>query len=494
MAKEQFKSVMLISLFGICVLLVSQIWSDLSLDIFNHTRQGKNIAFEKIQIKQIISPQGFVFNFGGKSHIVNYSDKYQAWQVTKPMISRMLIGSRQVEQISVEKWQELNTYRSIKLKFPYRVNSSTFLDLISDETYKIDKEDEFDEILIVVGDRDTVYFANSIENTYFSVFGDSIDIMLENELKTLLTYVESSEQGIYHSVEDHYDLKKLLGNEDVLFVPNDTLMPRFQVEEIPVVKVEKEIDITDNSEATQNIIQSYIDYAFEGSNNFVNRLQDVDGSIVWIYGYGERAIKLGVNGEIEYKEKFDQSISGETLNIKDSLKVAIDFIEKFGGVPNGIYLRSINETKGVTSKGYRFTFANRVQGYTVVNSKLNSGDAIEIEVYGTQVLSYKRLVRKYLKLAEVPEIMEKQYTIDDVFNMNFDKIHDDYQSIEEAPFDKNRIYEILQNIEDVKIVYYSDIQENSQRLIPAWRIKIGKNTYLFNMHTGKMLKTYRTKS
>ncbi len=64
MSKEHLKSVTLISLFGICVLLVSQIWSDISLDLFNYSKQVTPVEFEKVQIDQIISPQGFVYNFG----------------------------------------------------------------------------------------------------------------------------------------------------------------------------------------------------------------------------------------------------------------------------------------------------------------------------------------------------------------------------------------------------------------------------------------------
>jgi len=157
-------------------------------------------------------------------------------------------------------------------------------------------------------------------------------------------------------------------------------------------------------------------------------------------------------------------------------------------VPQGLYLTSMEETKSASDRGYKFTFSYRVQGLPVVNSRLVSGSAIEVEVYGTQVLSFKRLIRKYTKLADVPDEMVQQFTIDDVFSMNFNQIHEDYQRTENEPFDKNKIYQILQRLDDIEIVYFADVTRSSERLIPAWRIEIGSNEYYFNMHSGNILR------
>lgn len=489
MAKEQLKSVTLVSLFGLCVLLVSQIWSDISLDLFNYSNKGNTVAFEKIQIDQVISPQGYVFNFGGKSHTVNYSDKYQVWQEAKPALIDLLKNHEEIQNISVEKWDELNSFRSIRLELPYTISSDLLLNFLTEESVDASVTMEFSQILLPMNDQKTIYFGNPRQNAYYAVIGKTA----YKNMTSLLAYVESSEENLYHTVNEHYNLKAILGVEGFPFEVNRNLIPRFQVEEIPVVKVIPEIDITDDSEETQALIQTYANQAFDGRFDFVNRLQDVDGSVVFIYGYGEKALKLGAYGELEYKEKLDEAKAGPKLGFKDSLKVAMDFINRYGGIPSGTYLKSYQENTGVGSRGYHFTFGYRVQGYSVVNSQNGTSNAIEVEVFGTQVLSFKRLVRKYVKIADVPEIMEQQMILNDVFIMNSDRIFEDYQEVDQLLFDNNQVYQILQKIGDVSIVYFSDLENNSERLMPAWYVEIDKNSYYFNMHTGAIMKSMRTK-
>lgn len=484
MSKEQLKSFGLVSMFGLCVLLVSQIWSDISLDIFSYSKPGNSVEFEKVQISQVISPQGYIFNFGGNSHTVNFSDKYQVWQQAKPTLIEFFKNENEIVEIDKSDWEELNTYPSIQFEFPYQITSDLFVNLVEESIIKAALLEPFDKLLISLNDKETVYLGNSETNQYYSIKGSAFT----DDLGALFSYVENSESTIYHTVEDHYGLKNILGVESTIFEENRNLMPRYQITDIPVVKVKKEIDIADDSEENIALIQEYANRAFDGRFDFVNRLQDADGSVVFLYGYGERALKIGSNGELEYKEKLDENEAGPTLNVKDSLKVAVDFINNFGGVPQGLYLTSLEETKSASNRGYKFTFSYRVQGLPVVNSRLVSGSAIEVEVYGTQVLSFKRLIRKYTKLADIPDEMVQQFTIDDVFSMNFNQIHDDYQKTENEPFDKNKIYQILQRIDDIEIVYFADVTRNSERLIPAWHIEIGSNEYYFNMHSGNILR------
>ncbi len=419
---------------------------------------------------------------------MNYSDKYAVWQEAKPTLINILSQGNQLESITYKEWTGMNNYRSVRLILPYVVKRDHLLDLLESETPRGELNISFSEILIVLNKRNTIYLGDQTSGNYYALTGSYNG----DELKSKLDYIESSEEIIYYTLEDHYSLIKRLNDEFTTYDPNGTLVPRNHVEVIDVIKVNKEIEIRDESENTKETIQKFADRAFDGSFDFVNRLKDVDGSVVFIYGYGERALKLGASGEIEYKRKLDDNIAGSPLSLTDSLKVAVDFISKYGGVPNSTYLTGFTTT-GEADSGYRFTFGYRVQGYPVINSELNSGNAIEIEVYGHQVLSFKRLVRTYSKVADIPEIMGQQYKMEDVLVINSDRIHKDYKEAEDAPFSKNQMDEILQHINNVEIVYYSDVLLNSERLIPAWQIQIGSNIYYINMHSGNIIKTVKTK-
>jgi hypothetical protein len=208
-----------------------------------------------------------------------------------------------------------------------------------------------------------------------------------------------------------------------------------------------------------------------------------------MYGYGEKALRLSDNGEIEYKEKLTGSKLNENSYIFD-LNLAIKAATKFGESIQSMYLSGYEEEKNEKDTIRTFYFNYRIKELSVYRSGAKLGNAFKIEVVNGQVTLIKKNIRRYIKALEVDTEI-KVYSVDEVIEKNSDLILNNYIRDNSLVFNSEKQsiygYEILQDIKDIDLVYFLDPNSDSSEVEPAWKIAINETLYCFSLYEGTPL-------
>jgi hypothetical protein len=219
--------------------------------------------------------------------------------------------------------------------------------------------------------------------------------------------------------------------------------------------------------------------------DFVKRLKDVNGSTILMYGYGEKALTISQSGALTYHEQL-KGTSESTLNFKEAFSLAAGGVEAFGTQPDGLSLIYYVTTQ----KGYIFYFGYKLNTYAV------TGDAsgwfpIHVTIEGNQITEiYKdvKVSESFRSDRDKSDIMP----IDDCLTNNFLEVSIYF-------LQDNNIYDTALNTIEYYFPIRSEISSadmcylasGNTEMIPVWRVIISGRTYIFNAHSGELMKTYR---
>ena len=217
-------------------------------------------------------------------------------------------------------------------------------------------------------------------------------------------------------------------------------------------------------------------------------IKETSGAVVYIYGYGEKSLRINNKGVLEYKEEIGRISNTDILT---SLDTAVGFICENGGFPKHTYLSSIQTIEDGQNKGYRFLFGYRIGGLPIKFNTDKTKHPIEIEVYGDKIKTYYSLVREIMNMQEInseqkilyfPNIIEKNikhFKLQHPSNENEFGIKAD---------EGEKILQVLKNIKEVKLVYFDTVERQRVQLLkPSWMIKVENCAYYFDGYTGKII-------
>ncbi len=468
MGRERAKSIILSLLVILSIMSVHKIWFDSPMPLLQtEATSNKEQQHKILDIrKQVLSPRKVILGFGGGTRndyytVLNYEETKVVWEQSKPLLLDFFTGDVDVELISYDKYIENNKRKFIEIEFGddlYSVLISSIFDTFDSKV--IGNIRQIKKILIPTNNTGTIYMRG--KDDYF--FEVKLKQYTNNDLENFIVDYEKKDFVKYYPLFS--------------FVDNTTLMPLNYYVNIPQLFVESEINTMDELDVvarTKSLFNQNLD--------FVKTIHETSGSVIFLYGYGEKSVRINNRGRLDYKEEIGNFSS---TNVIEALNVALNFIDGHGGMPDSAYLSEVKSISG-PNNGYYFGFSYSIDGYPLNFNNITH--PIEVEVFGTKVKTYRRLARNRISSSSnnrTDDILSPHKIIEDNITLLIDNyLTDINQKDRIISFDDN---EILKNVNYIEMVYYDSLEDTKRQLIvPSWKIHIKERIYYFDCYKGKLL-------
>jgi len=501
MLLEKAKSAILMVLFAICAYLAGQFLLDTSSISARAGSVGGNVQVS-VNIEDLLNPQGYQVSFGGGLYSGHFDTglKNSLWSSAKGLIRSALETSDYTEADQTA-WDKAVTQRSVILMLPFAMTADQILVASgSKEPRELLDKAAFDVIIIPTSEPGTLFLGNRAEARFvsFAYNRESTGNSQISDLAALLTQIEKDEGTIeYKRIEDTFSLRTILEKPDQIYRENHIIEPIVAMPTFDRVRVQNEFSLETLSEEQERY---YADIAFGARFDFVKRVREVDGSVVYLYGYGDRALRFGTQGRLEYQERFrGGSTSDEILSFKDSLTKVVAELRKYGAFPEGFYLKYFTETEdapGVRVK--TFHFSHRHQGLPIDLSDRDVSYTATVEITNDQVTYLMKNYDTIQRILPENDPSDQVLSLDMLIENQYDLILSDYLTLNpEAAASKDDfgfVYQILHDITEYELIYFLSRDNNVLTYLPAWHLGIGDNHYYFDLYTGELLQRVPTQA
>lgn len=479
MNRERLKTLILSILVIMSIILTQQLWFPSPVNILGLGGKADRDSDKTVieERKNIISPKTIVVSFGAGDRKKNYytilsHNADSAWAQSKDILKDYFWGDPEITPVEHDIYVQANTLKSIELEFGDNMPSvliSSVFDSLDNKIIKNIKE--IKKVLIPAFNQGIIYIVDGSKD-------DIYEIRLYNHAQdtSLISFIDELENKEFIKYHPIFSLFDELGESYAVIPVNYTLITK-------QIFVESEIDIK-NEVMLRERAKSFFSENFD----FVKTIRETGGAVVYIYGYGEKSVRINNRGILEYNEEIGNISS---TNILTSLDAAVGFIRENGGFPEGICLEHIQDITNNQNKGYRFSFGYRIGGFPIEFDRNKVKYPIEIEVYGNKVKTYHNLVRRAMNMQEInseqrilyfPNIIEKNMR-----HLELQYSDNENQSGEKIE-DEEKILQILSDIEEVRLVYFDAVEKQRVQLLkPSWMVKIKNSIYYFDGYTGEFI-------
>jgi hypothetical protein len=247
-----------------------------------------------------------------------------------------------------------------------------------------------------------------------------------------------------------YELKHKLLKDEVL-IADDELKGK-------QIKVEKEVDLNSTNQV-RNLAQRFFE-KFNVVKNIEYKSEDKTRIIQKEFIDRKRILRIFENGKIEYTSAEIPSDNSQ-VDKYTALKTAIEFIQKTSSLPKNSY---VSEIKELGNSDYIICFDYTIEGLKVkISGQELPEHAIEIEVKGNIISSYKRLVKN------VDVSKDKEINVQNL--KAIDEAVKEYRQ-------KTGIKDINKAVKEVSLVYADDGVKSGA--YPNWYIQIDNQSFLIN--------------
>ncbi|HZK57260.1 MAG TPA: two-component system activity regulator YycH [Clostridia bacterium] len=479
MNRERLKTLILSILVIISVILTQQLWFPSPVNTLKMGAGANKDSHMTVieERKNIVSPKTIIVSFGVGDRKKNYytilsSDIDSVWNRSKVILRDYFSGDPEIIPVEHDVYVQAGILKSIELEFGDNMPTALISSVFDSSDSKIVKNiKEIKKILIPAFNQGTIYIAGSKEDDIYEarLYGYEKNTALVDFIDEL----EGKEFTKYHPVSSLFD--------DI--DENYTIIPINYALTAKQIFVESEIDVKDEIR-----LREYVKNFFGEGFDFVKTIKETSGAVVYIYGYGEKSVRINKEGILEYNEEIG-SMSG--TNVLVSLDAAVDFVCENGGFPEGTYLKHVQAITDGQNKGYRFLFGYRMGGLPIEFDRNKMESPLKIEVYGNKVKTYHNLVRRAMNMQGVdseqkilyfPSIIEKNIR-------HLELLYPDSENqSKKGKHDEEKISQILKDIEEVRLVYFDTMErQRIQLLRPGWRMKIKNYIYYFDGYTGELI-------
>ncbi len=223
------------------------------------------------------------------------------------------------------------------------------------------------------------------------------------------------------------------------------------------------ITVNNELDGNREDIQSKLSQLLFGDRqDFVQELIDVNGATLMIYGYGDKTLKIGRDGLIDYTQTIDKRLlSSRDSDFYSNLSSAYGVIKKLEITETPVYLRSATPITYNGTSGYDFKFYYVINGYPVDNVQHTAG--IDIRMAGGELISYTRDIKRPKSMALITS------------GKSLNEIVSAALSDGILPNDSD--------IQSIRALYTQDVLT----LIPTYQITTTAESYYFDAHTGTLL-------
>ena len=457
MKREKVKTIILVVLVTMCIFLTQKIWFISPFTMLQS--EASNLGVNQEQVLEIrndvLRPIKFNINLGGYHVNPGYTD--DIWHLSKDFLESYFLGEPEVLPTTIDKYNELKNLKSIEIHFGKNIPSvliSSVFGAIDNRVVRNVKEIE--QILIPAAANGDIYILNGT-----SVFKASHNNYNSRTLNQLFQYIEGRSYNRFYPL--------------FLDIGNPVLMPLSFTNSLPKMYVDSEINIADDS-----IVVEHAKTFFDRNFDFIKTIKETSGSTVFIYGYGEKSVRINNRGRIEYSEDVGTPSSTNVINALDS---AINFVLNHGTFPEDTYLKEIRPIE--KNRGYYFGFSYKVNDRPIHFVDSNSTNTIEVEVYGDKIKNYKSFIRNPVDLPNV-EVTNQMLLPHKIIDDNYEMLKEDYLNSftnQDVAIDEM----ILNEIMSVELVYLDTLdQVTNQLIIPCWRVIVKDSVYYFDAYDGTL--------
>ncbi len=464
MLKIKIKNTILLATVLICIYFSSNVWLKLPEFFSPNAYEDSNAEEIEADIWKVLKPVKNVIKYDD-NYTVMYSDDIGLWEEALNIINSAFNASNSTVT-------QTAAFPSEYLKFDFNTNIPVEIFTIH---MKIENNDINNEvkniknIIIDLNDNNSIYIYNG-----------------ENNVKILSTQINSKEltdivKSIDFDTKTKYSMQEKIGDETIQ-VP----VP-MELSALNPVFVQSELDVFDINKINE-IAKDY----FKNDYDYVRKSVEVSGNLVYVYRT-EKILKISEDGLLEF---YDASIEPENgLDVYNSFSAAVNFIEEFLGFPENVYLSNVENIHVEGNEGYRFTFSYSILERPILFSRVRENSALQIDVAGKDVISYKRFIRniddeqrnKMSEINVLPAI--------DVINSNVD-ISDSTGISEEGGDEadarpKPIRPEMIKEINNIYLGYF-DLSRISreQVLRVVWVMETNEKTFIFNAISGLLIEEW----
>lgn len=467
--KEKLKTLLLISLVGISLLFTKQFWTLLPPN-FSHIIGSDKVYSSTYLLSDMLAPNKYLLNFNDKYHTILNND-YQngLWSDAKKLISSGLESKDIViSTLNDEDYHLYHNSRSIVFYFPEKVNTfilAKVLDVVKPNSL-VDNIQEIDSIYISLKDDDAfLVFSNA--DKHIKIYKDKMDLSILSEKVSEIE--KKKNYNYYDSMKKKFDIK------NNIFIPYEMNNP------IPRVFVENKI-VSFTEDEKKQLVEKF----FNKGIDYIREIVEGNGSTIYVYN--QKVLKLDINGTLEYFNSLEKAV--KKRNLYESMNTASEFLSKNTDLIANMYLNKTEEIQVDGSFGYRFTFGYRVGGVPVILGNEEVDNFIQMEVFNSEVRSYKHNIRRYMNNEEDITFEKKILSSFKVIDMNAEYIVDAYlkENQVEIRNQENIIEEVLLSIKNIDVAYFDpSLKTRGEELIPVWIIESEEDFYAFNMYTGELV-------
>lgn len=457
--KEKIKTFTLLLLVIVSINFTKRLWIKLPGQKLPRLNREEETDTSSL-LGEMIEPYKFSINFDRDRSIkINDYDLEWPWRYTKELMVEVL-NSDQVsrEKISREKFNEYIEKES--LIFYFSENIKTF---ILAKAFEIEDPNKLGELIAKI---DRIYLVWEDKKPIFIFNNDDDFLLIKTKKQDIKTdkILESMAQAKDLEVDRGFNYKA------------EPMVAREYVED------DKDyIETKKKRKIVEKLIDKNIDYIREVVEN--------NGSTIYIYE--DKLVKLSKNGFVDYFQPLKEKVTERNLYL--SLNSAVDFISKNIKNPGDLYLYKIEEIESDVNRGYKIRFRHKINGLTVINRGGKILDSIEIEVFDSQIRTYKQLIRrKTQELGKVEMKISNALSESDIIEKNYKFIKDEYLKSNQANLSgleeeevKDRI---MSSIETMDLSYLDPLEKESEdELMLVWVLRLNNRHYLFNREDGELV-------
>ena len=372
---EKAKDLSLVVLFLSTVLLLYFFWGNSAFN--NADASNQNPDENILDAAYLIQPDQIVVNFGADNYTVLMPGETGIWQnsgsetcILDEINQFGQADNILVKEITKEQYLEAMKYRSIQAAFNFNIPMTDFcinFDLEKPQSYET--IDTVTSVGYSTGSAESLLIYDGKNGKYYRMAADAD----HTNFSGLIDTIETAGYDIYYPASTY------------LGVNNNTLVPlalETNLRSFPF----RQDTYSYQAEKISAVAENF----FGGNFDFVRKITEDNGTIIYMYGYGQNVLIANTDGSIEYKE--EQTTNDENQGFLEALKTAVQFVAKHGswesldGARLTPYLKDVivdpeNEI------GYRFIFGMEINGTKLF---YEDGEAIVIEVTSGQVTYYKR--------------------------------------------------------------------------------------------------------
>jgi len=476
--REKAKNVSLVVLFLSTVLLLYFFWGNISFGELSYS--VSEVGGEVPKTAELVKPEQITINFGGDTYTVVPPGDIWRNDTEKDSFVEALgrfgpAENVRVEEITEKQYLQVMQLESIVAEFNYDIPLADFCNIFS-----IQKAPSYDVIETVTSigyssaeGGNSLFIRDGKNNRHFRLVAGSGESGNGNNagFPALIASAAAQRYDVYYPAGSY------------LGVENDNLIPLSIRTNLKGFPFRKEIS-SDQTEKINAVAEQFFGRNFD----FVRKITEENGTIIYMYGYGQNVLIVNTDGSVEYKEGQTGNVKGQSFT--DSLETAVNFVANHGswGSPEktGLtpYLKDVIPDPE-NKDGRRFVFGMEINGNRLY---YEDGAPIVVGVTSGQVTYYKRNLIEFdwKDLQAVETAAEGDaFSTANLIAENFRYIYNILLRAGEvkATADEEEMFNaVAARVKDMKPGYVKQAGESVTEIQPAWIVRINDTEIYFDLY------------